>query len=472
MLRNAVFQVMLACLAALLLPGCQPTLLPSRPLPDEQGELHLYVQPFPQEAQRLRFRLEAVSAVRADGNLIPLPMAFSEFTAGQVERQRFFAASPLPPGEYLGLSLQVAAAFLQGEEGEVALAVSEVPQRVEFPFRISKGKARLLLLKFDYSRAVGVGGVGFFPGFSIFLPERLVPKVLGYVANEKSNTITVFDKNLLQVVGVIATGMGPKDLALDRSRRRLYAPLSGEDSLALIDVSGQEVIDRARLNIGDEPCGSALSPDGNLLVTTNFGSDTVTLAEAGSLLERDRIAVGDGPCGVLVDRTGRRGYVFNLWSGTVSVLDLANRQVAATIPVGPEPIAGAFSRTGDRLFVIHAKAPHLEVIDTVSLAVRERAFVGSGMGGVVLDPRTDLLYIAKKNEGRVEIYDPLALFPLDSIRVGEEVADLAIDEEEGHLFVVLPGSGRIAVFDLLGRKMVALIEVGKGPGNVTLMGDR
>ncbi len=472
MLRTVVILTICAALALAFLSACQPMLTTSRPSMAEHGEVHLYVQPFPPEAQRLRFSLKAVRAVKADGSLIPLPLTFSEFKESEVQSQRLLSVSALAPGDYQGLSFLVGSASRAAEEGEVSLAVPPEPYFVEFPFQISKNKAQLLLLKFNYDRAFKAGRVVFSPGFSIFLAERLAPKVLGYVANEKSNSITIFDKNILQVVGVIATGETPRDIALDRVRNRAYVPLAGDDSLALIDVSGQAVIDKARLNISDEPCETVLSPDGNLLVTSNFGSDTVTLTDPASLMARARIAVGDGPCAVLVDESGRRAYVLNHWSGTISVLDLANHQVAATLAVGPEPIAGAFSPRGDKLFIVHAMAPHLEVIDTRSLAVLQRVFVGSGISDVLMDPRTEMLYIAKKTEGTVEIFDPFTLFPVDTIRVGEAVGDLALDDEEGNLYLALPDRGKVAVYDLLTREKVAVIEVGRGPCGITLTGDR
>lgn len=471
MLRNGLILALGAGLTLALLSGCQPALLTSRPVMADHGEVHLYVQPFPQEAHRLRFKLQALAAAKDDGSLIPLPLAFADFTQSEVQNQKLLVSSSLPPGQYQGLSFVVESANLKTEEGEIDLAVDEEPYFVAFPFRIAKNKAQLLLLKFNYGRALK-SGVVFSPDFSIFLPERLTPKVLGYVANEESNSITIFDKNILQVVGVIATGTQPKDIALDRIRHRAYVPLGGDDSLALIDVSAQAIIDQARLNIGDEPCETRMSPDGTLLVTSNFGSDTVTLTDPTSLMERARIPVADGPCAVLIDQTGRRAYVLNIWSATVSVIDLANYQVAASLAVGPEPIAGAFSPSGDRLFIIHATSPHIDVINSATLGVEQRVFVGSGMSDVVMDRRTEMLYIAKKAEGAVDIFDPFTLMPVDSIRIGETVGDLAIDDEEGNLYLCLPVAGKVAVYDLLSRKRVGLIEVGKGPGAVTLTGDR
>ena len=472
MLRNVFALIVFAGLTATLLTGCQPTVQHSlRPTLDDQGELQLYLQPFPQEAEKLRFSLQSIAAVKTDGTLVEFPLALNQFRGSELKRQRIFAAGQLPPGNYTGLSLTVENAFLQGEEGEAALVVSKEPYFLEFPFQIHQGKELLLTLRFSYGRSVSEG-VAFSPGFSIFLPERLVDKLVGYVANEQSDTITIFDRKALQVVGAIATGAEPKSVALDRVRRRAYVVLSGANSVALVDVSQHAIIDRLRLSVGDEPVKSALTPDGNLLVTANFGSNTVSLIEPLSMMETARIRVGDGPSSVLIDQTGRRAYVLNRWSGTVSVIDLANRLLAATLPVGPEPMDGAFNRVGDRLFLIHARSPYLTVIDPVALTVLPQGMVGRGSSGIVMDRRTNLLYIAKKLEGTVEAYDPLALFSVRSIRVGEEVGELAIDDELGNLYIALPKTGRVAVYNLLGRKMVTTIEVGKAPCGITLMGER
>ncbi len=472
MLRNVFALIVFAGLTATLFTGCQPAVQHSlRPTLDEEGELQLYLQPFPQEAEKLRFSLQSIAAVKTDGTLVDFPLALNQLRGAELRRQRIFALGHLPPGDYTGFSLMAENAFLQGEEGEVALAVSNEPYFLEFPFQIHKGKELLLSLKFSYGRSVSEG-VAFSPGFSIFLPERLVDKLVGYVANEQSDTITIFDRKALQVVGAIATGPGPKSVALDRVRRRAYVVLSGANSVALIDVSQQAIIDRLRLSVGDGPAKSALTPDGNLLVTANFGSDTVSLIEPLSMMETARIRVGDGPSSVLIDQTGRRAFVLNRWSGSVSVIDLANRAVAATLPVGPEPMDGAFNRVGDRLFLIHARSPYLTVIDPQMLTVLPQGMVGRGMSGIVMDRRTNLLYIAKKLEGTVEAYDPLALFSVSSIRVGEEVGDLAIDDELGNLYMALPTTGRVAVYNLLGRKMVTTIEVGKAPCGITMMGER
>ena len=115
----------------LLLPffitGCLPEGLPSKykaPL-GEAGETVVYLQPMPQESEILRFSLERISAVREDGLEIPLDLSVNELRgAGLTGIQKNLAAGILPPGSYSGLSLQVAKAFVQTQNGEIALLVN------------------------------------------------------------------------------------------------------------------------------------------------------------------------------------------------------------------------------------------------------------------------------------------------------------------------------------------------------------
>src|SRR5512144_3164652 len=86
--------------------GCQAKFSSIKPALGEEGEVFVYVQPFPQEAERLRFNLEGISAVQQDGTEIPLSLLFNKFEAPDVRRQRLVASGILPPGMYRGLSFK------------------------------------------------------------------------------------------------------------------------------------------------------------------------------------------------------------------------------------------------------------------------------------------------------------------------------------------------------------------------------
>jgi len=462
-------------LCAMLVLGmlaCQASLSRVRPPLEEEGEVYLYIQPYPQEAERLRFTIENVCAVSGDGREIPLELRMREIKSSETRRQRLLAHGQLPPGPYMGLSFKMKNAILKAEEGEVSLLVPEVPARTDFPFFVIRKKAYVISLTFKYGESVS-GGIHFNPVFSAFIPSKPIVSLTGYVTNTGSNNITVFDKKLGQVAGVIATGKGPAGMALDQRLRRVYVALSGEDAIEVIDVTGGEIINRVRLNQGDRPQELALTPDGKFLLTVNTGSNTVSFIDSISLFELGRVNVGNGPHSILIDpTTGRRAYVFNRLSSTISVLDIPNRGIVTTLSTDPGPLRGQFNRRGDRLYVIHELSSFLTMINPSSLSVVRRFQVRIGMNSIKVDTRTDLVYLGRKNDIIVEVYDPSSFVSVDTVRTGGTIAYMTIDGEENNLYLVNEDTKSLMVNSLVRKRIAYEIDVGEGPYWVVVIGER
>ena len=458
------------CLLSLL--ACQATLSRLKPPLEEEGELYLYIQPFPQEAERLRFTIEKVYAVSGDGREIPLELRLREVKSSETRRQRLLAHGQLPPGAYVGISFRIKNAILKAEEGEVSLLVPEVPARTDFPFFVIRKKAYVISLTFKYGESVS-GGIHFNPVFSALIPSKPIVSLTGYVTNTGSNNITVFDKKLGQVAGVIATGKGPAGMALDQRLRRVYVALSGEDAIEVIDVTGGEIINRVRLNQGDRPQDLALTPDGRFLLAVNVGSNTVSFIDSISLFELGRVNVGNGPHSILIDPiTGRRAYVFNRLSSTISVLDIPNRGIVTTLSTDPGPLKGQFNRRGDRFYVIHELSSFLTVINPSSLSVVRRFQVRLGMNSIKVDARTDLVYLGRKNDIVVEVYDPSSFVSVDTVRTGGTIAHMTIDGEENNLYLVNEDTKSVIINNLVSKRTVYEIDVGEGPYWIVVIGER
>jgi len=455
----------------LFLSGCQarPSIL--QPALENQGEIYLYLQTLPQEADKLKFILQEITAVNEDGIDYPLSLSVSEFKYGHIKRQRRLAYGQLPSGRYIGISVKVQAAAIKGEEGDAALLVPDEAVLIEFEFHIHKKKSILISLELNYQKSMQTG-FKFSPVFSIYIPNRPIAGLVGYAVNYGSNNITVFNKKSLQVVGVIATGRGPKGIALNQRKNTAYVAISGEDAIEVIDFSSGEIIDRMNLSTGDNPQEPALTPDRSLLLTANTGSDTVSIVDTASLVELDRIRVGDGPHSVLIDPTGRRAFVFNTLSNTISVIDLPNRSIAAVLSTDSGPTRGQFNRSGDRLFVIHEQTPYLTVIDPVSLTLLNRILIGRGMSSIKIDTNTDLLYIGKKFNAEVDVYSSFSLLSMDSVPVSGDVVYMTIDGDENYLYMVVPGMRSLMIVNLISKSKVSEIDVGESPYWVSITGER
>ncbi len=472
MIFKKVLCAMLYALCVLfILVGCQAAISTVRPPLEEEGEIYLYIQPLPQEADRLRFTLEKVFAVSSDGREFALDVYLRQLKGPDIKRQRLLASGRLPPGSYSGLSFQVKNAILKVEEGEATLRSPEEPAKIDFPFNVARKKAYLISLRFKYSESVR-GGFSFSPVFSMFIPGKPLSNLAGYVTNPGSSNITVFDKQAGLAVAIIATGGKPMGMALDQRLRRAYVALSGDDAIAIVDVVAEDIIDRIRLNTGDHPQELALTPDNRLLLTVNPGSNTLSFIDPTSLIEVSRIKVGNGPNSVLIDSTGRRAYVFNTTASTVSVIDIPNKKLLATIATDPSPLRGQFSKRGDKIYVIHEWSSYLSVIDPLSLSVARRFQVRMGMESIKVDTNTDLIYLGRKNDTVVEAYDPFSFVPVDFINTGGGISYMTIDGQENNLYMINPGMKTLLSSNLISKRMVFIIDVGQNPYWVTVMGER
>ncbi len=460
-----------ALLLAFLLWGCQGAATLTKPPLVNEGAAYLYAQPHPQDAGRLSFVIAAVAAVKEGGGEFPFSLSLKEFSSASMPRERLVGSAELPPGRYGGLALTVQGATLAGEEGGAALQVPEAPVRIDYPFEIRRGKAVVLSMALRYADSLR-GGVLFRPAIDVVRPSMPVLGLEGFATGRGSNTVTMFDKRSGRVAAVIPTGAGPAGLVLDTARRRAYVAVSGDDAVEVIDQLSGDVLDRIRLNAGDRPRELALTPDGNILVTVNTGSNTASVIDPIALMETDRIGVGNGPESVLIDRGGKRAFVFNTLSNTISVIDLPTRRVAATVATDPGPIRGQFNRKGDRLYVIHQWSPYLAVIDPLSFSVVLRQSVGAGAYSLKVDPKTDLIYMARRPGADVEIFDPLSLVPSDFIRTGGSAAYMTIDDEGNNLVLLIPDAKTCRMVDLFRKGTAAEIDVGDDPYWVAIAGER
>lgn len=457
--------------AFLILSACQarPSLV--KPRLENGGAVFVYLQTFPQEAGRLSFRMEGISAVNRQGEAFPLSLHVKEFSGKELARERLLASGELPAGTYEGFSFKLKSATLKGEEGEIALLPAEETPRSQIPFAVAGKKAIVLSMRFRYRESV-LEGFRFAPSFSATIPGKIPTGTIGLATSRGANAVMIFDKVSGQVFGAVPTGESPSGIVLDPVFRKAYVAIAGEDAVEAIDLLDAAVVGRQRLTAGDNPLELAITPDGKTLLSANSGSGTVSFIDSASLIERKRLQVGTGPQSLLIDRNGRRAYVFNSLSNTISVVDIGAGAVAATVSTESGPVRGQLNRAGNRLYVMHRDSPFLGVMDPVSLSVVRRIHIGAGGAALKVDPRTDLVYLAKRFGDEIDVYDPFSFLPIDVLHAGGEASYMTVDGDGNRLLIVLPGSGRLRIVNLVGKGTAAEIDVGDDPYQAAVMGEK
>jgi YVTN family beta-propeller protein len=444
-------------LLCLVLAGCQAGVTPPRMRLENEGALYLYLQPVRQDAGIPGLIVDSVAARRGDGTELQLAVALRDLAPQNTRRQRLLAAGPLPPGDYAGLTIR----------GRSARAASRQPPPPD--------EERLLAIDIRFTirpREAEVIAVAGGQPFAAFIPEQPAVGLIGFVANNGSDDVTLFDKRTFQVFDVIATGRRPGGMALDQRARRLYVPLADTDEVEVIDIMAGKTIDRVRLTRGDEPVALALVLDGSILLSANRSSNSVSLIDTVSRVEQARIPVGSGPRFITVDRTGRRAFVFNTQSNTISVIDIASRAAVRSIPTEPGPIQGHFNRRGDRLYVVHEVGSLVTVINPLTLAPAGRHVLRTPMQAIKVDPGTDFVYLASEREFAVGLYDALSFAPVDLIDSGGGVTHMAIDGEENTLYLVSAPRDRVLVVERISKRQIGELDVGHRPVWLNVMGEQ
>ncbi len=452
------------------LTACAVSTAPRRLPLESEAAVFVYLEPFPQDAGRLAFRITAMSALTTDGVALPLPLSLTRARGLEIDRERLLGGGGVPAGAYVGLVLTLADASLEGRAGG-DLKASMEPIRIDIPFGVERRRAVVLSLRLRHRDSVDQA-YRFEPSFSATVAGKPTSGLVGVATNCGAGTLTIFDKVTGRVAAVIPAGRTPGGLDVDPLRLRAYVALSREDAVEVIDFQQYRATDRIQLFGGDRPVEVALTPDRATLLVVNNGSDSLSFVDPTALSENNRVSVGEEPSSVLVNHTGRQAYVFNTLSGTVSIVDLTVGEVSATIATDPEPVRGQLNRRGDRLYVIHRSSPYLTVLDTISHTTVSRVYVGTGATAVKVDPVTDRIYLARRSALEIDIYDPFSLLPVDSIPVPGEVAYMTIDDEGNNLAIVLPDEREVRVLRLVGEETVARVDVGEDPCWAALLGER
>jgi DNA-binding beta-propeller fold protein YncE len=156
----------------------------------------------------------------------------------------------------------------------------------------------------------------------------------------------------------------PVDLVLTPDEERAVTVNQQSDSLALVDLTTGVVLSKAAC--GEHPSHLVLTPDGGSVLATAAGSgELFRFGLANDRLEQvGRLNLGREPRGVVVSPDGKLAYVALSAAAAVAVIDLENWRPLDEISVGRWPRFLALSPDGRRLAVGCSGDRGVVVVDT------------------------------------------------------------------------------------------------------------
>lgn len=167
----------------------------------------------------------------------------------------------------------------------------------------------------------------------------------GSYISEPGDTITPVNTATALPGRPLGTGRLPSAMAITPNGQELLVTNSGDDTLAVVDLATRRV--SARIRVGLEPDSVAVEPAHSgsppIAVVANFGANTVSFVNLQTLRVGKSVPAGNQPDAVAIAPGGPRNsgvaLVADYGSAQVTPIDLATMQPQPAIAVGAEPDA-------------------------------------------------------------------------------------------------------------------------------------
>jgi len=223
-----------------------------------------------------------------------------------------------------------------------------------------------------------------------------------YIANLESNTVSIIDTATDTVTATVNVGSEPSGAAVSPDGTRVYVTNCMSNSVSVIDAAKNKVMDT--VYVGSYPWGVAVSPDGTKVYVANTASNNISVIDTATNNVTATVKVGNLPYKIAVAPDGKKVYAVNSgippdYQGTVSVIDAATNNVTATVNVEKDPHGIAVSPDGAKVYVVNSNSyPYykgtVSVIDTTTNNVTATINVESLPHGIAVSPNGTRAYVA------------------------------------------------------------------------------
>jgi DNA-binding beta-propeller fold protein YncE len=275
--------------------------------------------------------------------------------------------------------------------------------------------------------------------------------------------LVLHDERNFSVVGVLATGGVPSDVAIDRHGRIAVTDTQGTN-LTLASLSPWTVTQAGGVVTGDEVAvDEALHA---VFVTDRDLNGAGALTRVGLDSSVTRVTTGETAEGLAVDERRQIIYVANTNDGTIAFVDARSMRVIRRFAAVARVFSLALSSDGMRLYAISNEATDspfgkageaLEIsLDGSIPRIVARSAKLSFPLGVALDDRTNTLFVGDEDRGAVNVLDARTLRPKRAALATCSIPwKLTLDSVSERLYVPCAGDNEIDVFDARSLRRVA-----------------
>lgn len=155
----------------------------------------------------------------------------------------------------------------------------------------------------------------------------------GYTSNGRDNSCTVFDLTTNAALGKMAVGTNPDAIFYDEFSKKVYAFNGKSKDASVIDPVTDKVV--ATIPFGGKPETGVSDGKGRIFVNSETTNEVVVIdANIYKVINRFKINGGDEPSGLAIDRATNRLFIGCGGNATMVVMDAANGKNLAKFKIG------------------------------------------------------------------------------------------------------------------------------------------
>lgn len=208
---------------------------------------------------------------------------------------------------------------------------------------------------------------------------------------------------------------------------------------------------------------------GDLVLCTNWGDDTVSLVDINEGRELATIKVGHKPYDVKVDAKGRFAYVSSSAESFISVIDIQSMLEAYRIRVGPGPREIDMTADGKRAVVTNSGDDSISVVDLEARNELYRIPVGAIPYGIGLGRGDHLAVVSNWGESTISIVDIDKRKELKRLPSGALPYTVIVSQQADFALVTNFGAHQAMTIDLVTLEEGPPLKLGRSPwgGSIT-----
>ena len=270
--------------------------------------------------------------------------------------------------------------------------------------------------------------------------------------------------------GITDFNYSSTDEGLAQYGDNLYFADTGNDTVAVIDTANlnynnYEFPEETVINVGQDPEGVAVTPDGSQVWVADTGPQTggpslggISVISTATDTVTGSLSLSTDPREIAFSPDGTTAYVTT--GKGLLVINTATLQVVATIPGLGNPQDVAVSPDGSTVYVTNTARGLVDVISAASDTVTGAIRVGQLPWGLVISSDGSTIYVADGDSDAISVISTASDTVTATIPDAGGPVSVALTPDGSKLWVGGLTSGTVSVFNTADNSFVGSFDVG------------